>query len=119
MIKKRTQQYLIFFTNNKTSGSKTVSLLLEKCIQYSLQFLEPLKASSDVLGSRPKVLEVCDPVALPRGVQGPDGELGTDVVGHLVQKSLHGAHLSLVDHEPPSTVEGVTIPVHHHVLHRR
>lgn len=83
-----------------------------------LQFLELFKACSNILGSRAEVLKVCDPVALSWGVQGPDGQRCTDALGHFCQKGLHGSHLALVDHEPPARVEGVSVPVHHHALHR-
>lgn len=85
---------------------------------YSLQFLKPLKASSNILASCLKVLKLCDLVTLFGRVQIPDGQRGSDALGHLVQKGVHSGHLSLVHHEPPSAVEGISIPVHHHVLHR-
>lgn len=90
----------------------------QNCFSNLLQFLELFKACSNILGSRAEVLKVCDPVALSWGVQGPDGQRGTDALGHFCQKGLHGSHLPLVDHEPPARVEGVSVPVHHHALHR-
>ena len=140
-IKKSSQEHFISFQYTKTSvriNSNLICchleiemLLLEelyikitpnmpyKWRLYSLEFLEPFKASSNILGPCLEGLEVCDPVALPGGVQGPDSERCTYVPGHFIQKSLHCGHLSLVDHKPPSIVEGVAIPVHHHTLHRR
>lgn len=83
---------------------------------YSLQFLEPLKAGCDILGSWFEVLQVCDPVALLWGVKIPDSKRSPDALGHFVQEGLHGGHLTLVDHKPTSAVEGVSIPEHHYVL---
>lgn len=85
----------------------------------SLQFLEPFKASRHVLSSCLEVLELCDPVAASGGVQGPDGKWSPDALRHFSEKGLHGCHLSLVDHEPPSSIERVSILIHHHALNWR
>lgn len=85
--------------------------------RYSLQFLEALKAGSNVVSTRVEVLEVADPVALPGGVQAAHGQRRPDVLGHLVQEGFHGGHLPLVHHEPAAAVEGVSVPVDHHALH--
>ena len=86
---------------------------------YSLQLLEPFKASSNILGSCLEVLQLCDPVALSGCVQVPDGEWSPDALGHFSQKGLHSGHLSLVHHKPASAVKWISIPVHHHTLHWR
>lgn len=85
----------------------------------SLHFFEFFKASGNILSSCLEVLEVRDPVTLSGGVQGPDGKWSPDTLGHFVEKGLHGCHLSLVDHEPPPGVEGVSVFVHDHALHWR
>lgn len=93
---------------------------LKSIFSHSLQFLEGFPATSHILLSTLKVLQLPDTMPSPGGIDVTHGSKGClHPTCHFFQEDLKVGHFLLIDDNAAPREERIPIAIHQHTLHQR